>query len=691
MLNMVIGLVGPAATFPWITVFVVFAGAWSLATIAASLMQFGQSPQVQRYSNVLAWCTALLVLGLFAIWAFTAVHNNPAYGTDELAFDQYAAQLLVHHGLNPYAHSMAPAFQQFRVSPDGATYTLTGQSVTAFSYPSLAFLVYVPFLLLGWSSELGVGLNIIAWGVSVLLMFKLFPRNMRALALVIGLLDSYIATAVGGVTDVLYMPLLIITAYRWDRFGKGWRTYLGPVALGLAMAIKQTPWPLLAFVLLAIAGDEYLRSGMRAALHRARRYLGVVLAAFLVPNLPFLLIDPASWIHGTLTPLVKSMVPSGQGTIALSLFLHLGGGSLFAYSLSMVLVGLLALVAYLGTYPLMRPATFMVPALIFFFAERSQTNYLTALVPVAIIGAVTIGPAPRPRRQAIDGGLLEAGLTGHGWRAWLARQIGPTGPVRSLRWAQVIAVAALLAVVSTAHAVTAAPPLGITITSVNVDGIHGIAQLVKVRVQNTTSQPATPHFTIEDRSGFTAFLIRLKGPRTLAPHHTAKYLLAPNNTGAMPSLGGGFNVVAFLTNPNSVSISNHYLPQLMHLVFQPQAEYRPIPIGKVFTVRVALVGHLNQAAHLGGVAVSMYQTINGGFGHGSPSAIIDGHLPGSGNVIGYTNSQGVATFRIVGTHAGLVPTEFQASLADTHVKFMYGITGQLAVRFVGSKAFPRSN
>jgi hypothetical protein len=39
-------------------------------------------------------------------------------------------------------------------------------------------------------------------------------------------------------------------------------------------------------------------------------------------------------VSGTLTPLVKNMVPSGQGTVALSLFLHFGGGSLFAFTVA---------------------------------------------------------------------------------------------------------------------------------------------------------------------------------------------------------------------------------------------------------------------------------------------------------------------------------------------------------------------
>ena len=77
------------------------------------------------------------------MWSYTQIVAAPGYGTDEVAFDQYAAQLLL-HGINPYVHSMARAFSLFHVSPNGYTFRLTGQPVTSLSYPALSFLVYVP-------------------------------------------------------------------------------------------------------------------------------------------------------------------------------------------------------------------------------------------------------------------------------------------------------------------------------------------------------------------------------------------------------------------------------------------------------------------------------------------------------------------------------------------------------------------
>jgi uncharacterized membrane protein len=681
MLNFAIGLYGSASAFPWIAVFVVIGGAWSLMTITVSLMDFGQSPQIRRYSNGLGWATALLLLLMFAVWAFVQVHNSPAYGTDELAFDQYAAQL-VQHGFNPYTHSMHQAFGIFRVSPDGSTYTLTGQAVTQFSYPSLAFLVYLPFLVIGWSHELGVGLNVIAWGVSILLMFWMLPRNMRAAALVIGLVDAYIGNAVGGVTDLLYMPLLIVAAYRWDRFGVNRRSYVGPIMFGLAMAIKQTPWPLLLFVVAALACDEYARANLESALRRIGRYLAVVLTTFFLVNIPFILMSPSAWVRGTLTPIVKNMVPSGQGTVALSLFLHLGGGSLFAFSVATAFMALLILVAYVGTYPLMRPATFVLPALIYFFASRSQTNYLIALIPIAIVGAVTAGPAVHAAPSSeLDGALLEAGLTGRGWSAWLARIVGPTGPVRSLRWAQAIAASALLFVVAMIYSLSATPPLSLAITGVELNGVLGVVQQTTVHVTNTSGSRVRPRFTVQDSHGLTTFWQIAQGPRVLKPHEQATYSLFAPNTGAEPPAGGGFTVLAFVNSPGSVSVSNRYLPELPHLVFSPQSFNAPIPVGKSVTLRVQLIGHLNQVDDKAGVSVHLTQTIYTGFGHGKPSAIINGHTAGHGaNAL--TNSHGVATFTIVGTHPSGLPTAFIAHLVNTAAHYQYAVTGANTIRFV---------
>ena len=137
------------------------------------------------------------MVALIGAWTYIQFHNAPGYTTDELSFDQYAAQLVAHGLHNPYVHSMAPAGPLFRLSPDGYTYTTSGTPVLAMSYPSLSFLIYVPFILLGWTNEVGAGLNVAAWVVAILLMFWLLPRQLRPAVLVLSSIDVYLAFAAG--------------------------------------------------------------------------------------------------------------------------------------------------------------------------------------------------------------------------------------------------------------------------------------------------------------------------------------------------------------------------------------------------------------------------------------------------------------------------------------------------------------
>ena len=87
----------------------------------------------------------LVLVTAICSWAYLEVLRQPAYGTDEVAFDQYAAELL-RHGMNPYAHSVLPALQRFLVPPIYHTYLLNGSEVDRFSYPALSFLFYIPAL-----------------------------------------------------------------------------------------------------------------------------------------------------------------------------------------------------------------------------------------------------------------------------------------------------------------------------------------------------------------------------------------------------------------------------------------------------------------------------------------------------------------------------------------------------------------
>ena len=167
------------------------------------------------------------------------------------------------------------------------------------------------------------------------------------------------------------MPLLIGAAVGWDRFAsaRGPAAWRGPVCMGLAMAVKQTPWLVLPFVIAGIVVESRQRNGTRQAMRDGLRYLGIAFAAFAVPNLPYFVAAPGAWLNGILTPLSSHMVPAGQGLVDISLSLMAGGGSLTAYNVAAVVVFAAMLACYVTTYPALKPAAFLLPSVALFFAE----------------------------------------------------------------------------------------------------------------------------------------------------------------------------------------------------------------------------------------------------------------------------------------------------------------------------------
>ena len=192
------------------------------------------------------WAALFAVLVALALWSYFQVFIAPDYATDEIAFDQYAAQLAL-HGINPYLHSMAPAFPMFHVSPNGYTFQLNGQPVTTLSYPALSFEAYLPLLALGLTTQAAVWIDVAAWALGAVILYAVLPRNLAPLATVVASVDIYIGYAAGGVTDCLFVPLLV--APRWAGIDSpppgAWPPGGDPSSWGLPWRSSRLPglWP----------------------------------------------------------------------------------------------------------------------------------------------------------------------------------------------------------------------------------------------------------------------------------------------------------------------------------------------------------------------------------------------------------------------------------------------------------------
>ena len=191
------------------------------------------------------------------------IHSRIYYKTDSAALDHVAARVLA-HGHNPYTTSLASAGVLLKRRSRFWTYTVAGGHVAGVSYPAGSVLAYAPAFLLGFHHQVVDWMDLYAWLASAVLLFFLVPRYLRWLAVLITLTGIFTTLFAGGGTDAIFIPFLMLAVWRWDRYGKGKEAglarWVGPIALGLACSIKQTPWFCVPFLVIGIY-IETRRSG----------------------------------------------------------------------------------------------------------------------------------------------------------------------------------------------------------------------------------------------------------------------------------------------------------------------------------------------------------------------------------------------------------------------------------------------
>ncbi len=319
------------------------------------------------------------------------IHTRKFYTTDAAAFDHVAARALL-HGSDPYAVSMAPAARLLQMPDIFWTYTVNGGHVSQFSYPAGSFLLDFPAFALGFRHAVVDWVDLIAWLVSGVLLFVLLPTSLRWLAALVTLTPALLGSFSSGETDAIFVPFLILAVWRWDRFGQGpgagLSRWVGPIALGLACAIKQTPW----FCVPLLVTGVFLEARMagRPAPRLALRYLLIVLAVFGAVNLPFVVWQPSAWVHGTLTPLVGGLVADGQGLVSLATHGITGGADLIMLSVAGGLALVTVVTAFALWYPHLKRIWLLLLPIPLFFSPRSLSSYLVDLFPAAVVAALSV-------------------------------------------------------------------------------------------------------------------------------------------------------------------------------------------------------------------------------------------------------------------------------------------------------------
>jgi uncharacterized membrane protein len=604
----------------------------------------------------------LIVLGALgaglACQAALAFVTQPFYGTDSVAFGQYAADLLL-HGRNPYPASMAPALEQFQVPVIFNTYLLDGTRVDAVSYPAGSFLLYVPALLLGLQAQAAIVVDVAFWIGSTVLLWRLLPAELRWVSAILAGASTYVNYLLGGVTDSLYLPFVLLAVWRWDRYRDGeersWARWIGPVALGMAMAVKQTPWLLLPFLVLGVAFEAQARAG--SGVRTGGRYLAIALGVFTAINAPFIVWDAGAWWErGMLTPLTEPMIPGGQGLVNLTLASGFGGGRLSLYSLAAGACLALALAALCLRYTALKRAWLPLATCSFFLAPRSFGSYLIMLVPAALLAAVTV----RPSRVEPFAGLVRIR------RPVLGTLLGATLLFAGL-------------------ALVAPAPLDLDIVDMRATGqLQSISELT-VRVHNRTGRELEPSFTVNANGTATTFWYARGRTGTTSvsvpAHATRDVTLQAPNTASMPGLSDGFVVEAFTDEPATVSTSVRQRLNPVSVRLTPREVEGPVPLGEALVLTAQLqdrvgnpVRRAGEEVHLGQIVYAERTLLPG-------LAAINGRAEGASPVAAVTDEEGRARFRVVGVEAQRDPVYFQAWI-EPPGSGPAGYSEQLSVRFL---------
>lgn len=598
----------------------------------------------------------------FGLWVHALTMTSPGYGTDEIAFDQYAAELLL-RGINPYTHNLSAAYQKFLVPPTYYTYTISGHVIDRLSYPSLSFLLYVPLLLLGIHTQAGVYVDCLFWVLTAGSLAIVLPWRWKWLAVVFLSFTQYDAYILGGVTDSLFLPFLIIAVWRWDRFDvkqeKSVAMWIGPVMLGIAMAVKQTPWFIAPFLLAGVSIESKYR-GQNPWWTTSVKYFLMACLPFLLLNLPFIVWNPKAWLHGILLPLASSTLPAGQGLVGLWLFNHIGSGNMSALShaADVATLGLFALFVF--TYPSFKRGAVALVPILFIWPTRSFASYLIDLFPAIIVASLTVQGTQGP--SAVLTTLYRKG------NAWARRGMFVFLTLCSMGFVAFLS-----------QSMLGKQPLAIQIVGVQTSGQYGTVSGLRLRVRNRTDRALTPHFTVMLGGYQSSFWLTPQGPTRVPPKSSKTITLDAPNTDSMPSITGGFAVDAFVTNPSRFSDTPMYLPPTDQTVVLPFAVNHVVPLGRSIDLTVQVRNRLGRPIHRAGIIVALGQVIYAEKGMVYAESQINGYPEGQTPVTERTNSNGIAVFNIKDLQSQPYPIYYQAYIASHG--YPHGYSNVVSIRF----------
>jgi hypothetical protein len=516
---------------------------WSPAVIALAPLMIAAGilgiASAWLVGNPRARSFQLITLGAVIVTALfpqsIEISTRSFYTTDSAAFDEVAARALA-HGADPYAASLSGVARLLSVPSHYWTYTVDGGRVTHFSYPAGSFLLSLPATALGLHMAVD-WTDLVAWLATVVLLFALVPASLRWLAALVGLMPFFLGSFTSGGTDAMFLPFLVVAVWRWDRYGRadepGLARWIGPISLGAACAIKQTPW----FAVPMLVTGLFLEARLRGSdpFRVCGRYLLTVLGVFAAVNLPFFAWHPGAWLHGTLIPLTGGLVADGQGLVTLATHGLTGGVNLDTLSLAGALAMVASVATFIAWYPRLKRIWPLLVTVPFFFSPRSLSSYLVDLFPVVLVAALSVDGVPR--------------------KAGDDRTASPSLIARPS--VLVVGLSSVAVVIATFLAFTG-PPLELSVRGVVTSHAGTQLESVTVSVDNRTPTRLVPHFLVNTATSqnYEGFWTPSQKNRTaLGPHDSETITLYPPAQTAAPRHGARWLVEAYTVDPSWLSTS----------------------------------------------------------------------------------------------------------------------------------------
>jgi len=517
----------------------ILAGLWMLVVepalilgqvLSIGLLAFGLFNTISSLKKrlFLARVNQLSMIGHFvALIAFYLVLSRlltVGYSTDTIV-GTYMGVLRVLQFQSPYPFSIKPLLDQFGFSPSFYTPGVDGSFDFRLAYPSLSFLSVLPFYVIGVHDVRDV--VFIFHILSVLVIFGFAPARLKSIALAPFSLFSFVIA--GSWTDSVWAFFLVLTALTWYRHPKtSW------VTLGLAIAVKQIAVVIAPFLLIRL-WHEHAQSRPRTLVTAA----GLMLAAFFLPNLPFIYASPSAWWTDIVAPYLPNARPQVPGGIGLSnILLDLGVALPSSFFIVLMLgASTCLLYVYARHYRGLNSVVFAFPILLFFFYYRSFPNYMAYWIFPLVLELCKLGG---PNFKIIS--MLR--FPSFTWRPpsrtflkVFRRRLTPT--------VMLIMVLALAFVgVSGAYISQAtSPKILIQINGVNDPDSIGAVTMINVTLKNLLLTPISPNFFV--KYGPLPFLWTSNSTGLLSGDSNSSYMITAPDAPSAITHGNQFHIVIF--------------------------------------------------------------------------------------------------------------------------------------------------